>query len=117
MEIVRAEEGLVEEFVPRAYPGAKWTAKVTEGGDPLASTSIWLTGLPGWNRPKLLIVIPFKDHVETTIQCLESIERQEHGLDFSRGADQQRIDRAWYPTRAAQLDCRAEDGDPQDSRS
>ena len=27
------------------------------------------------------MVIPFKDHVETTIKCLESIERQEHVLD------------------------------------
>ena len=34
------------------------------------------------NVSKLLIVIPFKDQVQTTIQCLESIERQQHGLDL-----------------------------------
>ena len=117
VEIVARRKRLVEEFVPRAYPGAKWTARVTEGRDPLASASIWLTGLPGWDRPKLLIVIPFKDHVETTIQCLESIERQEHGLDLVVALVNNRSIEPGTLPETAQLDCRAEVGDLQDSRS
>ena len=49
--------------------------------DPLAPSSIWITDIPGRQAPRLLIIIPFKDQVETTIQCLESMEKQEHRLD------------------------------------
>ena len=48
---------------------------------PACQPSLWITDLPRDEKPRLLIVIPFKDQVETTIQCLESIERQEHQLD------------------------------------
>jgi GT2 family glycosyltransferase len=72
---------LVNEFVPQVYPGATWSARVPDDRDRLASSSIWLTGLAGAPNPKLLVIVPFKDEVETTIQCLESIERQEHQLD------------------------------------
>ena len=72
---------LLAEHVPRAYPGAVWTAKVPRDRDPLASSSVWITDLRGQPAPRLLVVIPFKDQVETTIKCLESIERQEHALD------------------------------------
>ncbi len=72
---------LLAEHVPRAYPGAVWTAKVPRARDPLASSSVWITDLRGQPAPSLLVVIPFKDQVETTIKCLESIERQEHALD------------------------------------
>jgi len=72
---------LLAEHVPRAYPGAVWTAKIPRDRDPLASSSVWITDLPGQPAPRLLVVIPFKDQVETTIKCLESIERQEHTLD------------------------------------
>ena len=72
---------LLAEHVPRAYPGAVWTAKVPTDRDPLASSSVWITNLPGQPAPRLLVVIPFKDQVDTTIKCLESIERQEHALD------------------------------------
>ncbi|WP_165231627.1 glycosyltransferase [Aquisphaera insulae] len=72
---------LLEDHVPRAFPGASWTAKVATEADPLAASSVWITDLPGVPTPRLLIVIPFKDQVETTIQGLESIEVQEHALD------------------------------------
>ena len=52
--------------------------------DPLASSSVWITDLRGQPAPSLLVVIPFKDQIETTIKCLESIERQEHRLDVCR---------------------------------
>ncbi len=78
---VEKRRRLLAEHVPRAYPGAVWTAKVPEDRDPLGSSSVWITDLPGQPAPRLLVVVPFKDQVETTIKCLESIERQEHGLD------------------------------------
>ena len=79
--IVERRRRLAEEFIPRVYPGSTWLLNVRNDRDRLASTSIWLKNVPGWECPKLLIVIPFKDHAETTIQCLESIEQQEHLLD------------------------------------
>jgi GT2 family glycosyltransferase len=80
-KLVERRRRLAEEFIPRVYPGSSWSLTVRKDRDPLASTSIWLKDVPGWTCPKLLVVIPFKDQVETTIQCLESIERQEHQLD------------------------------------
>ena len=80
-ELVERRRRLAEEFVSRVYPGSTWSLKVNKDRDRLASTSVWLTDVPGWKCPSLLIVVPFKDQVETTIQCLESIERQEHRLD------------------------------------
>jgi len=102
-ELVARRRRLAEEFVPRAYPGFTWSSKVTRDRDPLAPTSIWLNDLPGSQRPRLLIVIPFKDEVETTIQCLDSIEQQEHRLDVlvalvnNRSKDEKTIARlsAW----------------------
>jgi len=79
--LVETRRRLLAEQVPRAYPGAVWTAQVAQDRDPLASSSVWITDLPGQPAPRLLVVIPFKDQVETTIKCLESIERQEHVLD------------------------------------
>ena len=58
-----------------------WQAKVSKDRDPLAPLSIWITDVPGRQAPRLFIIIPFKDQVETTIQCLESMEKQEHRLD------------------------------------
>jgi GT2 family glycosyltransferase len=81
LELVDRRRRLADEFVPRVYPGSSSALNVGRERDPLAPTSIWLTDLAGSVTPKLLIVIPFRDEVETTIQCLESIERQEHRLD------------------------------------
>ncbi len=80
-ELTEKRRRLLEEHVPRAYPGATWTAKVASDQVPLAFSSLWITDLPGRERANLLVVVPFKDQAETTIQCLESIERQEHRLD------------------------------------
>jgi len=52
---------LLAEHVPRAYPGAVWTAKVPRDRDPLASSSVWISNLPGQPPPRLLAVIPFED--------------------------------------------------------
>ncbi len=80
-ELAEKRRSLLEEHVPRAYPGMTWQAKVSKDRDPLAPSSIWITDVPGRQAPRLLIIIPFKDQVETTIQCLESMEKQEHRLD------------------------------------
>lgn len=72
---------LLDEHLLRLYQGASWTTRVSKDPDPLASSSIWITGLGNRKTPRLLVVIGFKDQVETTIDCLESIERQEHRLD------------------------------------
>ena len=85
---------LLAEHVPRVYPGAVWTAKVPRARDPLASSSVWITDLRGRPAPRLLVVIPFKDQVETTIKCLESIERQEHAPGRAGRAGQQPLDEA-----------------------
>ena len=79
--LVETRRRLLAEQVPRTYPGAVWTAQVAQDRDPLASSSVWITDRPGQPAPRLLVIIPFKDQVETTIKCLESIERQEHVLD------------------------------------
>ena len=80
-ELADRRRSLAEEFTPRIYPGANWSVNVSIDREPIASTSVWLTNLADWPCPKLLIVVPFKDQVDTTIQCLESIECQEHRLD------------------------------------
>ena len=79
--LVETRRRLLAEQVPRTYPGAVWTAQVAQDRDPLASSSVWITDRPGQPAPRLLVIIPFKDQVEATIKCLESIDRQEHVLD------------------------------------
>ena len=80
-ELAEKRRQMLAEHVPRIYPRATWTAKVSSEKDSLAATNLWITDLPELKSPKLLIVIPFKDQIETTIKCLESIERQVHRLD------------------------------------
>ena len=80
-ELAEKRRQMLAEHVPRIYPRATWTAKVSSEKDSLAATNLWITDLPELESPKLLIVIPFKDQIETTIKCLESIERQVHRLD------------------------------------
>ena len=74
---------MLSEFVPRAYPGASWRAiHPVPGSISSPSTAhIRLTYLKGRPRPKLLVVVPFKDDVETTLGCVRSIESQVHCLD------------------------------------
>ncbi|QEH32816.1 Putative glycosyltransferase EpsH [Aquisphaera giovannonii] len=73
---------LLHRHVPRAYPGATWTSRPADGPSPLVASSVWITGLPGRPRPGLLIVVPFKDQADTTLACLDAIERQVHSLDI-----------------------------------
>ncbi len=72
---------LLHEHAPRAYPGMICTVKVSKDHDPLAPSTIRITDVTDRPSPRLLIVVAFKDQVETTIQCLESLEKQEHRLD------------------------------------
>jgi GT2 family glycosyltransferase len=80
-ELIEKRRRLLAEHVPRVYPGVTWTASISGDRDLLAASSLWITEVPREKIPRLLIVIPFKDQVATTIACLESIERQEHYLD------------------------------------
>jgi GT2 family glycosyltransferase len=72
---------MIEEHLPRIIPRASWTAKPAPRNDKLGATSLWITGLPDRDTARLLVVVPFKDQVELTLRCVESIERQEHRLD------------------------------------
>src|SRR5205823_3351762 len=40
-----------------------------------------ITALADHPRPKLLVMVPFKDSLELTLRCLESVEGQDHDLD------------------------------------
>jgi hypothetical protein len=44
-------------------------------------TSIRITALTRRPRPRLLVMVPFRDQLELTLRCLESIEGQQHDLD------------------------------------
>lgn len=77
-EIPRRRERMLEELVPRFYPGMSWVA--TPPGEPPANTapSVRLTAQEdGPSRPSLLVVVPFKDNVDLTLRCLDSLETQE----------------------------------------
>ena len=88
---VRAEEAelrdfartisLIEEYLPEIYPGSRWAIipPSTMGGNEYPG--IHLRSIPGPPKPSLLVIIPFKDQAETTLRCLDSLERQEHELD------------------------------------
>ncbi len=80
-ELAEKRRCLLSEHVPRAYPAMNWTVKASKDQDPLAASTIKITDMPDGPPPRLLIAVGFKDQVETTIQCLESIEKQEHRLD------------------------------------
>jgi GT2 family glycosyltransferase len=80
-EIPRRREQLLDELLPEIYPRARWI--YTPDGMPPANTclSVKLTGLEGEPRRSLLVIVPFKDHVELTIRALEALESQEHDLE------------------------------------
>jgi GT2 family glycosyltransferase len=72
---------MIEEHLPSIIPSASWTAKPAPRNDKLGVASLWITDLPDRHAARLLVVVPFKDQVELTLRCLESIESQEHRLD------------------------------------
>ena len=74
---------LLEELLPEVYPGARWTATPPHASATHVFTSIKLRALADHPRPSLLVLVPFKDNVAETLGCLESLERQQHGLEVT----------------------------------
>ena len=72
---------LIEEYLPQLYPGATWSIIPPGTAKGNQHPGIHLRSIPGHPRPSLLVIMPFKDQVELTLRCLDSLERQEHDLD------------------------------------
>jgi GT2 family glycosyltransferase len=72
---------LLDDILPEVYPGASWVVIPPESGRGNAHPGVHLRAWPGRPRPSLLVMIPFKDHADLTLKCLDSLERQEHDLD------------------------------------
>ena len=67
--------------MPEVYPGASWVVIPPSAGRGNAHPGVHLRALAGRPRPSLLVMIPFRDHADLTLKCLDSLERQEHDLD------------------------------------
>ena len=77
----RRRAALLCEVLPKAYPGARFEVAIPGEGDARTFPSIKIRALADHPRPGLLALVPFRDNVGETLACLESLERQEHGLD------------------------------------
>ncbi len=72
---------LVEEMAAEFYPRARPEIVLPVSGSPGIAPSIKLRSVAGRPSASLLVIIPFKDHADQTLACVESIERQRHDLD------------------------------------
>ena len=79
--IERRRQGLVEEMAAEFYPRARPEVVLPVSGSPGIAPSIKLRSVAGRPSASLLVIIPFKDHADQTLACVESIERQRHDLD------------------------------------
>ena len=73
---------MLEELLPEIYPGARWQLRGPSPEQGNQYTSIRLTALAHCPRPKLLVMVPFRDNLEITLRGLEALERQQHDLDM-----------------------------------
>ena len=73
---------LIEEYLPQIYPGARWSLLPPSPESGIKYPGIHLRSIAGHENPSLLVIMPFNDHPEITLRCLDSIERQEHNLDI-----------------------------------
>jgi len=72
---------MLEQHLAELYPGARWQLR---GPSPELGNqypSIRMTALAQHPRPKLLVMVPFRDHLELTLRGLEALEAQQHDLD------------------------------------
>jgi GT2 family glycosyltransferase len=94
---------LLEELLPEVYPGARWVVIPPSPPRGNSHPGVHLRALPGRLRPSLLVMIPYKDHADLTLKCLDSLERQMHDLDVrvvlidnrSRDPETRRLLRRW----------------------
>lgn len=82
-EIPARRARLMEELIPEVYPQSTWAATPSHPGASHVFTSIKLRSLADHPRPSLLAIVPFKDHVDVTLNCLASLEGQQHELDVT----------------------------------
>jgi GT2 family glycosyltransferase len=80
-DIELRRKAMLDELVPEFYRGARWSVRPPAPGRGHQYPSIRLLALAGQARPQLLVMVPFKDNLDLTLHCLESVERQEHDLD------------------------------------
>jgi GT2 family glycosyltransferase len=80
-DIELRRKAMLDDLLPEIYPGGRCTvlAPNAEWGHQYAS--IRLSALASFPRPRLLVMVPFRDQLELTLRCLESLEAQEHDLD------------------------------------
>ena len=72
---------LIEDHLEHLYPGASWTIIPPSLKGANQYPGVHIRSIHGHVRHSLLVIIPFKDQSQTTLRCLDSIERQEHSLD------------------------------------
>ncbi len=72
---------LVEEMADEFFPGSRPKVVPPIAGSPGIAPSVKFQATPGRIPPRLLVIVPFKDHVDQTLRCVESIEQQAHDLD------------------------------------
>lgn len=72
---------MLAEYVPRFYPSVSWSAELPGRIKGQAHTSLSFDAIRDATTARLLVIIPFRDQIDLTIRCLESLERQAHRLD------------------------------------
>src|SRR5262249_18015432 len=71
---------LLDELLPEIYPGASWQVRDPAPALGNQYPSIRITALAHRPRPRLVVMVPFKDGLELTLRCLDALEAQEHDL-------------------------------------
>jgi GT2 family glycosyltransferase len=80
-DIEPRRRAMLDDLLPEVYPGARWEIRSPTPDAGHQYPSIRITALEHQSRPRLLVMVPFRDQLEMTIRCLESLEGQEHELD------------------------------------
>jgi GT2 family glycosyltransferase len=72
---------MLDDLLPEIYPGARCTVLAPNPERGHQYPSIRICALAVCPRPRLLVMVPFRDHLGLTLRCLEALEAQEHELD------------------------------------
>jgi GT2 family glycosyltransferase len=80
-DIEPRRKAMLEDLLPEVYPGGRCAIRCPGPEAGHQYPSIRITSLAHRARPTLLVMVPFRDHVELTLRCALALEAQEHDLD------------------------------------
>jgi GT2 family glycosyltransferase len=79
-DIEPKRQAMLDDLLPAIYPGARCAVLGPNPERGHQYPSIRITALAEYPQPRLLVMVPFRDHLELTLRCLEALEAQEHAL-------------------------------------